>query len=66
MEIANSAEILKRYLEAEDFRVSFAHTGDAGEAGLSSFELIVLESCSRQEGFNVLKDISAARRRSKF
>src|SRR5258706_13858858 len=38
-------EVLKRYLEAEDFRVSFVHTGDAGvKAGIeSSFELIGLD-----------------------
>ena len=53
-------EILKRYLEAEDFRVSFAHTGDAGtKAGIEgSFELIVLDvMLPDKKGFNVLKDI---------
>src|SRR5260370_24342550 len=53
-------EILKRYLEAEDFRVSFVHTGDAGvKAGIAGiFELIVLDVMSPDKnGFNVLKDI---------
>jgi DNA-binding response OmpR family regulator len=53
-------EVLKRYLEAEDFRVSFAHTGDAGErAGIEgSFELIVLDvMLPDKKGFNVLKEI---------
>jgi DNA-binding response OmpR family regulator len=53
-------EVLKRYLEAEDFRVSFAHTGDAGtKAGIEgSFELIVLDvMLPDKKGFNVLKDI---------
>src|ERR1700720_5008933 len=53
-------EILKRYLEAEDFRVSFVHTGDAGvKAGIEgSFELIVLDvMLPDKKGFNVLKDI---------
>src|SRR6267154_2535802 len=53
-------EILKRYLETEDFRVSFVHTGDAGvKAGIEgSFELIVLDvMLPDKKGFNVLKDI---------
>src|SRR5258708_18384331 len=53
-------EILKRYLEAEDFRVSYVHTGDAGaKAGIEgSFELIVLDvMLPDKKGFNVLKDI---------
>ncbi len=53
-------EVLKRYLEAEDFRVSFVHTGDAGvKAGIEgSFELIVLDvMLPDKKGFNVLKDI---------
>jgi DNA-binding response OmpR family regulator len=53
-------EVLKRYLEAEDFLVSFAHTGDAGtKAGIGgSFELIVLDvMLPDKKGFNVLKDI---------
>jgi DNA-binding response OmpR family regulator len=53
-------EVLKRYLEAEDFRVSFAHTGEAGtKAGMEgSFELIVLDvMLPDKKGFNVLKDI---------
>jgi CheY-like chemotaxis protein len=53
-------EVLKRYLEAEDFRVSFAHTGEAGtKAGIEgSFELIVLDvMLPDKKGFNVLKDI---------
>jgi len=53
-------EILKRYLEAEDFRVSFVHTGDAGaKAGIEgSFELIILDvMLPDKKGFNVLKDI---------
>ena len=53
-------EVLKRFLEAEDFRVSFAHTGDAGtKAGIEgSFELIVLDvMLPDKKGFNVLKDI---------
>src|SRR5467141_4867442 len=53
-------EILKRYLEAEDFRVSFVHTGDAGvKAGIEgSFELIVLDvMLPDKKGFNVLKEI---------
>jgi len=46
-------EILKRYLEAEDFLVSFVHTEDAGvKAGIEgSFELIVLDChVAGQEG----------------
>ncbi len=53
-------EVLKRYLEGEDFRVSFAHTGDAGtKAGIEgNFELIVLDvMLPDKKGFNVLKDI---------
>jgi two-component system response regulator CpxR len=53
-------EVLKRYLEAEDFRVSFVHTGDAGtKAGIEgTFELIVLDvMLPDKKGFNVLKDI---------
>src|ERR1700731_33402 len=53
-------EVLKRYLEAEDFRVSFAHTGDAGtKAGMErSFELIVLDVMfPDKKGFTVLNDI---------
>jgi DNA-binding response OmpR family regulator len=53
-------EVLKRYLEAEDFLVSFAHTGEAGtKAGIEgSFELIVLDvMLPDKKGFNVLKDI---------
>ena len=53
-------EVLKRYLEAEDFRVSFVHTGDAGTkaAIAGSFELIVLDvMLPDKKGFNVLKDI---------
>jgi DNA-binding response OmpR family regulator len=53
-------EVLKRYLEAEDFVVSFAHTGEAGaKAGIEgSFELIVLDvMLPDKKGFNVLKDI---------
>jgi DNA-binding response OmpR family regulator len=53
-------EILKRYLEAEDFRVSYVHTGEAGaKAGIEgSFELIVLDvMLPDKKGFNVLKDI---------
>jgi two-component system response regulator CpxR len=53
-------EVLRRYLETEDFRVSFAHTGDAGtKAGIEgNFELIVLDvMLPDKKGFNVLKDI---------
>jgi two-component system response regulator CpxR len=53
-------EILKRYLEAEDFRVSFVHTGEAGvKAGIEgSYELIVLDvMLPDKKGFNVLKDL---------
>src|SRR3984893_5447581 len=53
-------EVLKRYLESEGFRVSFAHTGEAGtKAGIEgSFELIVLDvMLPDKKGFNVLKDI---------
>ena len=53
-------EILRRYLEAEDFRVSFAHTDDAGtKAGTEgSFELIVLDvMLPGKKGFDVLKNI---------
>ena len=53
-------EILKRYLETEDFRVSFVHTGDAGaKAGIEGgFELIVLDvMLPDKKGFSVLKDI---------
>jgi two-component system response regulator CpxR len=53
-------EVLRRYLEVEDFRVSFAHTGDAGtKAGIEgSFELIVLDvMLPDKKGFDVLKDI---------
>jgi CheY-like chemotaxis protein len=53
-------EVLKRYLETEDFQVSFAHTGDAGtKAGIEgNFELIVLDvMLPDKKGFNVLKDI---------
>jgi DNA-binding response OmpR family regulator len=53
-------EVLKRYLESEDFRVSFAHTGEAGtNAGMEgSFELIVLDvMLPDKKGFTVLKDI---------
>src|ERR1700731_4000279 len=53
-------EVLKHYLEAEDFRVSFAHSGEAGtKAGIEgSFELIVLDvMLPDKKGFNVLKDI---------
>src|SRR5712664_3823136 len=53
-------EVLKRYLEAEDFRVSFAHTGDAGTKAATegSFGLIVLDvMLPDKKGFNVLKDI---------
>jgi len=52
-------EVLKRYLETEDFQVSFAHTGDAGtKAGIEgNFELIVLDvMLPDKKGFNVLKD----------
>src|SRR6202040_4211785 len=53
-------EILKRYLESEDFRVSFAHTGEAGtKAGMEgSFELIVLDvMLPDKKGFTVLKEL---------
>jgi two-component system response regulator CpxR len=53
-------EVLKRYLEAEDFLVSFAHTGEDGtKAGIEgSFELIVLDvMLPDKKGFHVLKDI---------
>jgi len=53
-------EVLTRYLEAEDFRVSAAHTGGEGvRAGLEgSYELIVLDvMLPDRKGFDVLKDI---------
>src|ERR1700730_426993 len=53
-------EVLKHYLEAEDFRVFFAHSGEAGtKAGIEgSFELIVLDvMLPDKKVFNVLKDI---------
>ncbi len=58
-------EVLKRYLEAEDFRVSFAHTGDAGTKAATegSFGLIVLDvMLPDKKGFNVLKDIRQSAR----
>jgi DNA-binding response OmpR family regulator len=53
-------EVLTRYLEAEDFKVSSAHTGSEGvRAGLEgSYELIVLDvMLPDRKGFDVLKDI---------
>src|ERR1700732_2689565 len=57
---AELCEVLKRYLETEDFQVTFAHTGDAGtKAGIEgNFELIVLDvMLPDKKGFNVLRDI---------
>jgi DNA-binding response OmpR family regulator len=58
-------EVLKRYLESENFQVSFAHTGEAGtKAGIEgSFELIVLDvMLPDKKGFNVLKEIRESAR----
>ena len=53
-------EVLTRYLEAEDFRVSSAHTGSEGAmAGIeASYELIVLDvMLPDKKGFDVLREI---------
>jgi len=53
-------EVLTRYLEAEDFRVSSAHTGSEGsKAGIEgSYELIVLDvMLPDKKGFEVLREI---------
>src|SRR6202022_16483 len=53
-------EVLTRYLEAEDFRVSSAHTGSEGsKAGIEgSYELIVLDvMLPDKKGFDVLREI---------
>src|SRR5258708_19855104 len=53
-------EVLTRYLEAEDFRVSSAHTGAEGsKAGIDrSYELIVLDvMLPDKKGFDVLPEI---------
>jgi two-component system response regulator CpxR len=53
-------DVLTRYLEAEDFRVSSAHTGCKGsKAGIEgSYELIVLDvMLPDKKGFDVLREI---------
>jgi DNA-binding response OmpR family regulator len=53
-------EVLTRYLEAEDFKVSSAHTGFEGsKAGIEgSYELIVLDvMLPDKKGFDVLREI---------
>jgi DNA-binding response OmpR family regulator len=53
-------EVLTRYLEAEGFRVSSAHTGSEGsKAGIEgSYELIVLDvMLPDKKGFDVLREI---------
>jgi two-component system response regulator CpxR len=53
-------EVLTSYLEAEDFRVSSAHTGSEGsKAGIEgSYELIVLDvMLPDKKGFDVLREI---------
>ena len=53
-------EVLTRYLEAEAFRVSSAHTGSEGsKAGIEgSYELIVLDvMLPDKKGFDVLREI---------
>src|SRR5260370_1889971 len=53
-------EVLTSYLEAEDFRVSLAHTGSEGsKAGIEgSYELIVLDVMwPDKKGFDVLREI---------
>src|SRR3982074_3381049 len=53
-------DVLTRYLEAEDFRVSSAHTGSEGsKAGIEgSYELIVLDvMLPDKKGFDVLREI---------
>src|SRR4029077_7477904 len=53
-------EVLTRYLEAEDFKVSSAHTGLEGARGglAGSYEFIVLDvMLPDRKGFDVLKDI---------
>src|SRR6202023_3815297 len=53
-------EVLTRYLEAEDFRVSSAHTGTEGsKAGIEgSYGLIVLDvMLPDKKGFDVLREI---------
>src|SRR5258707_14711748 len=53
-------EVLTRYLEAEDFKVSSVHTGSEGaRAGLEgSYKLIVLDvMLPDKKGFDVLRDI---------
>jgi len=53
-------DVLARYLEAEDFRVSSAHTGSEGaKAGIEgSYELIVLDvMLPDKKGFDVLREI---------
>src|SRR5260370_1656703 len=52
-------EVLTRYLEAEDFRVSSAHTGPEGsKAGIEgSYELIGLDvMLPDNKGFDVLRE----------
>src|SRR3981189_2030909 len=59
-------DVLARYLEAEDFRVSSAHTGSEGaKAGIEgSYELIVLDvMLPDKKGFNFLRKI---RRRARL
>src|SRR4030081_2934634 len=53
-------DVLTRYLEAEDFRVSSAHTGSEGsKAGIEgSYELIVLDvMLPEKKGFDGLREI---------
>src|SRR6266446_4975127 len=53
-------EVLTRYLEAEDFKVSSVHTGSEGaRAGLEgSYQLIVLDvMLPDKKGFDVLRDL---------
>src|SRR5437879_12529693 len=53
-------DVLARYLEAEDFKVSSAHTGSEGsKAGIEgSYELIVLDvMLPDKKGFDVLREI---------
>src|SRR3982074_3965915 len=53
-------DVLTRYLEAEDFRVSSAHTGSEGsKAGIEgSYELIVLDvMLPDKKGFDVLREL---------
>ena len=53
-------EVLESYLRAEDFAVSFAHSGVEGtKAGIDgAFELIILDvMLPDKKGFDVLRDI---------